>query len=429
MMLVLLALALFIAFIVFLIVSILGFIKKNGKGKKNLLIAGACFIASFVFLIIESIVNPVYQEVSLNITSEIPKEVETTQKTITIKGIVEHADQLKVNNKTVSFEDDTFSTDVKLEEGENSIIIYASNEEYNKEIKYEVMRAYPPVDLNITYENNIEVPSYELKGTVQPGATVTLNKDGSKIGEINSDENGAFSFKLDTKAEGTYNYILSASKEKFTDEQMEISITRTIPNIPLSVTSESEIQVASYTIKGQTEPGATVTITKGETKLNQVTAGKDGSFSFKVNTKETGDYKYTIKATKENFKDQSKEVAFTRKLSAKEEAEAKRANAKTISFDKLNKNPDRYKGEYVKYKGEIVQIMEGDGITAIRLSITQTSYGWSVSDIIYVAYVGYTDFVDEDVVTIYGEVGGSYTYTSQAGWDITLPLVVADSIE
>ncbi|OCA90190.1 hypothetical protein [Bacillus sp. FJAT-27986] len=73
--------------------------------------------------------------------------------------------------------------------------------------------------------------------------------------------------------------------------------------------------------------------------------------------------------------------------------------------------------------------MESDGMTAIRLSITPTSYGWSVSDIIYVAYLGYTDFVDEDVVTIYGEVNGSFTYTSQAGWDITLPLVIADSIE
>ena len=428
-MLVLLFLALFIAFIVFLVISIIGFIKKNGKGKKNLLISGACLIASLVFIIIESIVNPVYQEVSLKVTNEIPKEVETTQETITIKGTVEHADQLKVNDKAVTLEDNSFSTEVALEEGENSIIIYASNKEYNKELQYEVMRAYPPIDLTISYDNNIEVPSYELKGTVQPGSTVILNKDDTKIGEITSDENGAFSFKLDTKAEGTYNYTVSASKEKFTDEQMEISITRTIPNIPLTVTSESVVQAASYTIKGKTEPGATVIITKGETKLDQVTAGKDGSFSIKVNTKETGEYKYTIKATKENFKEQSKEVAFTRKLSAKEEAAAKRANAKTISFDKLNKNPDRYKGEYVKYRGEIVQIMESDGMTAIRLSITKASYGWSVSDIIYVAYVGYTDFVDEDVVTIYGEVSGSYTYTSTAGWNITLPLVVADSIE
>lgn len=428
-MLIFLFLASFLAFIVFLIVSIIGFIKKNGKGKKNIQIAGICFLVSFFALITETIVNPVPQEISLKVTNKIPEEVESTQETITVKGTVENADQLKVNNKIVTIEDDTFSADVDLEEGENSIIIFASNEEYNKELKYDVTRAYPPVELNISYDSNIEVPSYSLKGTVQPGATVILNKDGSKVEEVTSDDNGAFSFNLDTKAEGTYNYVVNASKEGFTDEQMDVSITRTIPDIPLTVSYDSEIQVPSYTIKGTTEPGATVTITKSEKKLNQATAGKDGNFSFKVDTKEKGDYKYTIKATKENFKEQSKEVAFTRTLSAKEEAQAKRANAKTISFDKLNKNPDRYKGEYVKYRGEIVQIMEGSGMTQIRLSVTPTSYGWSASDIIYVTYIGYTDFVDEDVVTIYGEVSGSYTYTSQAGWDITLPLVIADSIE
>ncbi|QFK70406.1 hypothetical protein F7984_03685 [Pradoshia sp. D12] len=428
-MLVFLVLALIIAFIAFLILSIIGFIKKNGKGKKNLILAGGCFLASFVFLIIESIVNPIPMEISLNVTSEIPEEVKTTQDTITIKGTVEHADQLKVNGKTVTIKEDSFSTDVVLEEGENPIVIYANNEEYSKELKYEVMRAYPPIDLNISYDSHIEVPSYTLKGTVQPGATVILNKDGTKNGEVTADANGTFSFKLDTKAEGTYNYVVDANKEGYTEEHLNISINRTIPNIPLTVTNDSQIQAPSYTIKGKTEPGATVTIMKDEKKLDQATAGKDGTFSFNVNTKEKGEYKYTIKATKENFKEQTKEVAFTRTLSAKEEAQAKRANAKTISFDKLNKNPDRYKGEYVKYRGEIVQIMESDGMTAIRLSITPTSYGWSVSDIIYVAYLGYTDFVDEDVVTIYGEVNGSFTYTSQAGWDITLPLVIADSIE
>ncbi len=424
-----LALALMIAFIVFLILSIIGFIKKNEKGKKNLILAGVCFLASFVVIIIESIVNPIPMEISLKVTSEIPEEVKTTQDTITIKGTVEHADQLQINGKTVTIKEDSFSSDVALEEGDNPIVIYADNAEYSKELKYNIMRAYPPIDLNISYDDHIEVPSYTLKGTVQPGATVILNKDGTKNGEVTADANGAFSFKLDTKAEGTYNYVVDANKEGYTEEHLNISIKRTIPDIPLTVTNDSQIEVPAYTIKGKTEPGATVTITKGEKKLDQATAGKDGTFSFKVNTKEEGEYKYTIKATKENFKEQSKEVAFTRKLSAKEEAQAKRANAKTISFDKLNKNPDRYKGEYVKYRGEIVQIMESDGMTAIRLSITSTSYGWSVSDIIYVAYLGYTDFVDEDVVTIYGEVNGSYTYTSQAGWDITLPLVIADSIE
>ncbi|WP_312093819.1 toxin regulator [Niallia sp.] len=114
---------------------------------------------------------------------------------------------------------------------------------------------------------------------------------------------------------------------------------------------------------------------------------------------------------------------------AKKEAEEKRANAKPIEYDQLKKNPDRHAGEYVKYEGQIVQIMEGDNLTQIRLAVTKDSYGWDINDLIFVEYDGYTDFVEDDVVTIYGEVYGAYSYTSQAGWEITLPAVMAEKIE
>ena len=112
---------------------------------------------------------------------------------------------------------------------------------------------------------------------------------------------------------------------------------------------------------------------------------------------------------------------------AKEEAERK-ANAQPIPYAQLKKNPDRYAYEYVKYTGEIIQILEGDNITNIRLAVTKTSYGYDFSDIVFIEYVGYTDFVDGDVVTVYGYVYGSYTYESQAGYNITLPGILADEV-
>ncbi len=114
---------------------------------------------------------------------------------------------------------------------------------------------------------------------------------------------------------------------------------------------------------------------------------------------------------------------------AKKEAEEKKANAQPIEYAQFKKNPDRHAGEYVKYEGQIVQIMEGDNLTQIRLAVTKDSYGWNSNDIIFVEYDGLTDFVEDDVVTVYGEVYGSYSYESQAGWDITLPSVMADTIE
>lgn len=118
---------------------------------------------------------------------------------------------------------------------------------------------------------------------------------------------------------------------------------------------------------------------------------------------------------------------------AKAEAEAqaladKKANAQSIDYAQLKKNPDRYSGEYVKYTGEIIQILEGDDMTNIRLSVTKESYGYSFNDLVFVEYIGYTDFVDGDIVTIYGEVYGAYSYESQAGFNISLPGIIADEV-
>ncbi|WP_313892448.1 hypothetical protein [Psychrobacillus sp.] len=106
----------------------------------------------------------------------------------------------------------------------------------------------------------------------------------------------------------------------------------------------------------------------------------------------------------------------------------KKANAKTIDYPQLKKNPDRYSGEYVKYTGEIIQILEGNNRTNIRLAVTQDSHGYDFNDIIFIEYDGYTDFVDGDIVTIYGGVYGAYSYKSQAGHNISLPGILADEV-
>lgn len=113
-------------------------------------------------------------------------------------------------------------------------------------------------------------------------------------------------------------------------------------------------------------------------------------------------------------------------------AEDLKTKAKTIDYAQLEKNTSRYEGELVKYTGQILEITEynDDGnYTHLRLAVTETDFGWDSDDAIYVEYDGYTDFVEDDIVTIYGEIYGPYSYTSVAGWEITIPCVIAQIIE
>ena len=103
--------------------------------------------------------------------------------------------------------------------------------------------------------------------------------------------------------------------------------------------------------------------------------------------------------------------------------------AQSIDFKELNKNPDVFNGRITKFTGKILQIQESAGSGIIRLAVTQESYGWSSSDVVYVEYQNHTDALQDDVVTVYGQLTGSKTYTSQAKWQLTIPSMTACAIE
>ena len=103
--------------------------------------------------------------------------------------------------------------------------------------------------------------------------------------------------------------------------------------------------------------------------------------------------------------------------------------ATTVNFNELDKNPDSFNGKIVKFTGQVVQIQEADNYGVIRLAVTKESYGWSISDIVYVEYQNHTDAVKDDVVTVYGQLTGSKTYESQAHFNITVPSMTACAVE
>ena len=110
---------------------------------------------------------------------------------------------------------------------------------------------------------------------------------------------------------------------------------------------------------------------------------------------------------------------------AKEEEEKKGYDT-GITYSQLARNPDDYMYKKVKFKGKVIQVMEGDGETQIRLAVNG-----SYDNIIYGVYE--SDIVDsrvleDDYITIYGNSAGLITYTSTMGGKITIPSVVITKI-
>ncbi len=98
-----------------------------------------------------------------------------------------------------------------------------------------------------------------------------------------------------------------------------------------------------------------------------------------------------------------------------------------ITFEQLARTPDSYKEKKVKFKGKVIQVMEDDSLTSLRIAVN--------SDYDKVIYVGYSPSIvssrvlEDDIITIYGVSKGLYTYQSTMGGAITIPLISVDKID
>ena len=144
---------------------------------------------------------------------------------------------------------------------------------------------------------------------------------------------------------------------------------------------------------------------------------------------------YEVWLTLEMTPEKKAQVEAEKAQAEAEKAEAEKAkiqafkdSCQTIEYRILKKNPDVYKDKKLTYTGEIVQIIEEPGITFMRVNITKDEYGYW-DDTVAVIYLGSIDVYEDDIIQFWGTGGGSYTYESTAGWNITIPRIDAKYVE
>lgn len=108
-----------------------------------------------------------------------------------------------------------------------------------------------------------------------------------------------------------------------------------------------------------------------------------------------------------------------------------RAGCQPVDYQTLARDPDAWKGANVTVTGKIIQVMENAGQNTYRISITKGSYGiWT--DTILVKYKpadSGTRLLEDDIVVVYGQSTGLYTYTTVLGASQTVPSIDAKYID
>lgn len=110
---------------------------------------------------------------------------------------------------------------------------------------------------------------------------------------------------------------------------------------------------------------------------------------------------------------------------------------KTYSYKDIFRNAEKYEGKQAKFTGEVIQVMDVDGGSIMRVNVTKDEYGY-YDDTIYVEWAdddknndpaAEKRFIEDDIITIYGELGGTETYESTMGGNVTIPKLYAKYIK
>lgn len=147
---------------------------------------------------------------------------------------------------------------------------------------------------------------------------------------------------------------------------------------------------------------------------------------------DNGSQDSTVQQNTTNTTEQQQEPQMTKK-------EYKKA-CKEYDYEKILRKPDKYEGKLAKFTGEVLQVQEyeflGEKTNYYRVGVTKITYDY-INEVTYddPIYVEYTPgekesrIIEGDIVTVWGELDGLESYTSIAGFEITIPRMKAKYIK
>lgn len=154
-------------------------------------------------------------------------------------------------------------------------------------------------------------------------------------------------------------------------------------------------------------------------------------------TKKTEEAKTEAKPAKAEQKKEltAEEKAAEEKAAAEQAAAEKAAKEEEerigyetgITYDQLARTPDDFKGKKAKFTGKVLQVMEGQGETQLRIAVNG-----DYDKVLYIAYksdILNSRVLEKDNVTVKGKSAGIFTYKSTMGGEISIPAMLVEKID
>lgn len=117
---------------------------------------------------------------------------------------------------------------------------------------------------------------------------------------------------------------------------------------------------------------------------------------------------------------------------APQNIEQYKAACASYKYKDIARNPNDYKGKSAKFTGKVAQIQENGLSVILRVNVTKGEYGmWD--DAIFVEYTRNNEnesrILEDDIITLYGELDGIKTYSAVLGNEVSIPLLKAHYVD
>lgn len=204
-------------------------------------------------------------------------------------------------------------------------------------------------------------------------------------------------------------------------DAFEISPADSVESRPvLGVTlidSSPETTTESVELAGITRPGAEV----GAPEFGAfTTADETGRFKLSIGPLPVGTTSVTLRVTAAGMRPFTREVTITRTVSEEEF----KAQAQSIPYDQLKKDPDALTGTAVTYKAEVFQYDASTGTSSMLVSVTPKGYGyWDDNILLNLDPALGVDVDEDDIIEFWGTIAGSTSYDTRIGGRNTVPTV------
>ena len=294
-------------------------------------------------------------------------------------------------------------------------------------------------------------PNVTIKGTTRPGVNLS-----AVVGSMASTQADNYTAQADAKGnyqidirlpnEGVFLVTLTANLEGLEETTRNYPITYRRDMIPVAFSSPElpqQLTQDSYTLSGTTESGVTVQLVVNE-QSTQKRTGNNGSFSFKVNTKQEGAYAVRLSFTKKGYNIRTFDYQGVKGSPAEVEAlvasgaaavptedtaNAAEDSAEAISppYTDLIAQADQYDGKLLTYDGYLISAQQQGGEWQLYMALRKTGAGYA--DTIVLVTERDPAIRPDTPIRAYGELVGLSVADEEDSTDLGYPRLQLQSIQ